>query len=41
VNVSVFVISTYDTDVLLVRAEDASRARQALSGVADASGLSE
>lgn len=33
-NVPVFVISTHDTDVLLVRAEDAGRAETALSRVA-------
>jgi len=40
-NVPVFVISTYDTDVLLVRADDADRAREALSAVADTSRLLE
>lgn len=34
-NVPVFVISTYDTDILLVRAGDAERAIDALSHVAD------
>jgi len=33
-NVPVFVISTYDTDVLLVRADDAARAERALSPTA-------
>ena len=32
--VPVFVLSTYDTDWLLVREQDLARARQALSGVA-------
>jgi hypothetical protein len=38
-NVPVFVISTYDTDILLVRAEDAEGAREALSHVADTARL--
>jgi len=40
-NVPVFVISTFDTDVLLVRAGDADRAGEALSAVADTSCLLE
>ena len=40
-NVPVFVISTFDTDVLLVRADDADCAREALSAVADTSRLLE
>ena len=35
--VSVFVISTYDTDILLVRAGDAEEAVRALGQVADVS----
>ena len=38
-NVPVFVISTHDTDILLVRAGDAGRAVEALSTVADISRL--
>ena len=38
-NVPIFVISPYDTDVLLVRAKDAGRAREALAPVADISRL--
>ena len=38
-NVPIFVISTYDTDILLVRADDADRAREALSHVANTARL--
>ncbi len=37
--ISVFVVSTYDTDVLLVKATDADRAVEALGAVADCSSL--
>ncbi len=33
VNVSVFVVSTYDTDILLVREHDRDRATSALAGI--------
>ena len=35
-DVSVFLISTYDTDLILVRERDRARAIEALCGVADA-----
>jgi hypothetical protein len=38
-NVPVFVISTYDTDVLLVKSNDVGRALEALATVADVSRL--
>ena len=37
--VSVFVVSTYETDVLMVKAKDTARAMDALKAVADVSGL--
>ena len=37
--VSVFAVSTYDTDILLVKAKDAGRAVEALRSVADCSSL--
>ena len=40
-NVPVFVISTHDTDILLLRAGDVGRAVEALSAVADTSRLLE
>ena len=38
-DVPVFVVSTYDTDIVMVKAEDAGRAVEALAGVADVSRL--
>ena len=38
-DVPVFVVSTYDTDIVMVKAEDAGRAVEALAAVADVSGL--
>ncbi len=37
--VSVFAVSTYDTDVMLVKSKDTARAVEALRGVADVSRL--
>ncbi len=37
--VSVFAVSTYDTDILLVKATDSERALEALGAVADCSSL--
>lgn len=37
--VPVFVVSTYDTDILLVRGRDAGRAVEALKGVAEVTGV--
>jgi len=39
VGVSVFAVSTYDTDILLVKATDSERAVEALGAVADCSSL--
>ncbi len=38
-DVPVFVVSTYDTDIVMVKADDAGRAAEALAGVADVSRL--
>ncbi len=37
--VSLFAVSTYDTDILLIKAKDTGRAVEALRGVADCSKL--
>ncbi len=38
-DVPVFVVSTYDTDIVMVKAEDAGRAVEALGAVADVARL--